>query len=102
MTIAEVKAHEEKVSAQLHEAKALLEQIEAHAKKNKAQAQIEKINQLNAKHQEIEKKWHHQLKTVGAAALAVKVKNGIEADLTKLKSSAEEVATNVNSSAQTK
>jgi hypothetical protein len=56
MTIAEVKAHEEKISAQLHEAKALLEEFEAHARKNKAQAEIEKITGLKAKKQEIEKK----------------------------------------------
>jgi len=92
MTIAEVKAHEEKVSAQLHEAKALLDEIEAHARKRKAQAEIDTINRLKTKKQEIEKKWQQHLKTAGEAALALKIKADIEADLAKLKTSSEEVA----------
>jgi hypothetical protein len=93
MTIAEMKAHEEKISAQLHEAKALLNEVEAHARKKKAQAEIEKINNLKTKNQEIEKKWHQHLKTAGEAALALKIKADIEAELAKLKTSAKEVAT---------
>lgn len=92
MTIAEIKAHEKKISAQFDEAKALLEEVEAHAKKNKAQAEIDKINGLKTKKQEIEKRWQHHLKTAAEAALALKTKADIEADLTKLKSSLEEVA----------
>jgi methyl coenzyme M reductase subunit C-like uncharacterized protein (methanogenesis marker protein 7) len=101
MTIAEVKAHEEKISAQLHEAKALLDQIEAHAKKHKAQAEIDKLNGLKTKKQEIEKKWQQHLKTAGEAVLALKIKADIEADLAKLKTSLEEVATKLKSHSAT-
>jgi len=89
MTIAEVKAYQEKIGAQLHEAKALLEEVEADAKKNKAQAEIERLNALKTKKQEIENKWHRHLKTVGETALALKVKSEIEADLAKFKNSLE-------------
>lgn len=93
MTIAEVKAHQEKIQAQLHEAKALLDEFEAHAKKNKAQAEIDKISALKTKKQEIEKKFQHHLKTAGEAALALKVTAEIEADLAKLKGSMDDVTT---------
>lgn len=91
MTITEVKAHQEKINAQLHEAKALLDEVEAHAKKNKAQAEIDRIDALKMKKQEIEKKFQHHLKTAGAAALALNVTAEIEADLARLKSSMNEV-----------
>ena len=93
MTIAEVKAHEEKISAQLHEAKALLEQVEAHARKNKAQAEIEKITGLKAKKQEIETKLQQLAKTGIEAKAAVQIKADIEAEVTKLKTSLGEIAT---------
>lgn len=96
MSIQEVKAHEEKINAQFHEAKALLDDIEAHARKRKAQAELEKINAMKTKKQEIENKWHHHLKTVGAAAVALKVKSDVEAELAKLKTSLEEFASKQN------
>jgi hypothetical protein len=92
MSIQEMKAHEEKISAQLHEVKALIEEVEAHAKKHKAQAEIEKVNDLKAKKQGIEKKWEHHLKTAGEAAVALHAKAEIEAELEKLKSSLEEAS----------
>jgi hypothetical protein len=101
MTIAEAKAHEEKVSAQMHEVKALLNEIEAYARKNKAQAEIDKINGLKTKKEEIEKKWKQHLKTAGEAALALKIKADIEADLAKLKTSLEEVATKLRGQSET-
>jgi hypothetical protein len=100
MTVAEAKAHEEKISAQLHEAKALIDQVEAHAKKNKAEAQIEKINKAKAKKEAIEKKWHQHLKAAGAAAVAIKIKNDVEADLAQLKSFLQETAAQLESQAQ--
>jgi len=102
MTIAEVKAHQEKINAQLHEAKALLDEAEAHAKKNKAQAEIDKINVLKTKKQEIEKKFQHHLKTAGAAALALNVKAEIEAELAKLKNSIDEVTAKFTSQSAAK
>jgi len=92
MTISEVKAHEEKITAKLHEVKALLEAVEAHAKKNKAQSEIAKINAFKTKKEEIEKRFHHHLKTVGEAAVALKIKSEIEPELEKLRSSLQEVA----------
>jgi DNA repair exonuclease SbcCD ATPase subunit len=100
MTIAEMKAHHEKINAQLHEAEALIEQIEAHARKNKAQSEIERLNDLKTKKQEIEKKWRKHLRTAGEAALALKVKADIEAGLAKLKGSLEEVSAQVQSQVQ--
>jgi len=91
MTIAEIKAHREEIDARLHEAKALLDEVEAHAKKNKAQAEIERLKALKVKKEEIEKKWHRHLKTAGEAALALKVKSEIEADLEKFKRSLAEI-----------
>jgi hypothetical protein len=93
MTTAEAKAHEEKISAQLHEAKALIEEFEAHARKNKAQAEIDKINALKTKRQEVEKKLHQLLK-VGVGAKAVEqIKADIDAELGKFKASLEEFGT---------
>jgi hypothetical protein len=99
MTIAEIKAHEEKINAQLHEAKALLEQVEAHAKKTKAQAEIDKINALKTRKQEIEKKVHKLLKTAVEAKAAVQIKADIDAELAKLKTSLDEVGTKLKSQA---
>ena len=101
MTVAEIKAHEEKISAQLHEAKALLEEFEAHAKKNKAQAEIEKITGLKTKREEIEKKLHKLLKTAVEAKTAAQVKAAIDADLATLKTSLEEVGTKIKSQSAT-
>jgi DNA repair exonuclease SbcCD ATPase subunit len=97
MTVAEVKAHQEKISAQLHEAKALIEEFEAHARKHKAQAEIEKITSLKSKRQGIEKKLHQLLKTAVEAKAAVQMKAGIDAELDQLKTSLEEVGTRLKS-----
>ena len=51
MNIAEIKAYQEKVNAQLQEAKAVLNGMEAHAKGKLAQSEIDAINRLKAKHQ---------------------------------------------------
>jgi Tfp pilus assembly protein PilE len=101
MSVTEVKAHEEKISAQLHEAKALLEEFEAHARKNKAQAEIEKITGLKTKQQEIEKKLQQLAKTGIAAKAAVQIKADIEAEVAKLKTSLGEIATRIKSNAST-
>jgi hypothetical protein len=92
MNIAEAKAYQEKVNAQLHEAKALLDGFEAHAKGKLAQSEIDTISRLKAKHQEIEKKVHHEVKTAGEVALAAKVKSDIDADLAKFKTSVAELS----------
>jgi hypothetical protein len=102
MTVAEIKAHEQKISAQLHEAKALLEEFEAHARKKKAQAEIEKITALNTKRQEIDKKLHQLLKTGVEAKVAVQIKADIDAELVKLKTSLEDLSTKFQSQSSTK
>ena len=92
MTISEVKAHEEKVAAQLHEVKALLEAVEAHARKNKVQSELDKIQTFKTKKEEIEKRFQQHLKTAGEAAVVLKLKSEIQPELAKLKSSLQEIA----------
>jgi hypothetical protein len=101
MTIAEVKAHGEKLSAQLNEAKALLDEFEAHAKKNKAQAEIDAINELKAKKQELDKKLQ-DLKSAGEEKVGADVKARIEADIAKFKASLESFRTKHKSHPATK
>jgi ribosomal protein L7/L12 len=50
MNVAEIKAYQAKVGAQLQEAKALLNGFEAHAKGKLAQSEIDTISSLKAKH----------------------------------------------------
>jgi hypothetical protein len=97
MNITEVKAYQEKVDAQLHEAKALLDGFEAHVKGKLAQSEIDTISRLKVKHQEIDKKVHHDLKTAGEVAVAAKVKSDIDAEIAKFKSSLAQLAAKVKS-----
>jgi len=85
------KAFEEKISAQLQQAKAQLGELEAHAKSKMAQAEIDTINHLKTKQQEIDKK-RQDLKTTGEAKVE-QVKAEIDADVAKLKTSLAELAT---------
>ena len=96
MNIAEMKAYQEKVNAQLQEAKAVLNGLEAHAKGKLAQSEIDAINRLKAKHQEIEKKVHHDLKTAGEVAVAAKMKTDIDSEVAKFKTSLDQVSAKVN------
>ena len=97
MNVAEVKAYQDKVNAQLHEAKALLEGFEAHAKGKLAQSQIDVISRLKTKHQEIEKKAQHDLKTTGEVAIAAKTKSDIDAEIAKLRDSITQLAAKAKS-----
>ena len=92
MNIAEIKAYQEKINAQLLEAKALLNGFEAHAKGKLAQSEIDTIARLKAKNQEIDKKLHHDLKTAGEVAVAAKVKADIDAEMAKFKTSVDQLA----------
>ena len=87
MNISEIKAYQEKISAQLQEAKALLNGFEAHAKGKLAQSEIDTIAQLKAKNQEIDKKVHNDLKAAGAVAVAAKIKSDIDGEIAKFKTS---------------
>jgi hypothetical protein len=95
MNIPEIKAYQEKVSAQLQEAKAVLNGLEAHAKGKLAQSEIDTIARLKAKHQEIDNKVHHDLKATGAVVLAAKIKSDIDAEVTKFKTSVDQLSAKV-------
>jgi hypothetical protein len=97
MNIAEIKAYQEKIDAQLHEAKALLNGFEAHAKGKFAQSEIDAISRLKAKHQEIDKKVHLDLRTTGEVAVAAKVKSDIDAEIAKFKVSLNQLAAKAKS-----
>ncbi len=86
-----IKAYEEKIGAQLQQAKAQLAEFEAHAKGKIAQAEIDALQRLKTKHHEIEKK-HQELKTVGDAKFE-QVKTDIDTHLANLKTSLAELAT---------
>ena len=85
MNLAEIRAYQAKVSAQLQEAKAVLAGLEAHAKGQLAQTEIDAIAHLRTMHKEIDKKVHNDLKATSAIAMAAKVKSDIDAEMTKFK-----------------
>jgi len=97
MNIAEVKAYQEKIGAQLQEAKAVLNGFEAHAKGKLAQSEIDTITRLKAKNQEIEKKVHHDLKAAGEVAVAAKIKSEVDAEMTKFKASLDQLSSRIES-----
>ena len=86
----ETKAYEEKIQAQLQQARAQLDELGARAKGKVSQAVIDSINHLKTKHEEIEKK-RQELKTTGDAK-AEQVKAEIDAGVAKLKTSVAELA----------
>src|SRR5262249_48376111 len=88
-------AYEEKIDAQLQQAKAQLGEFEARAKSKKAQAEIEAINHLRTKHQEIEKR-RQNLKTIGEAKVE-QFKAEIDAEVAKLKTSLTELSAKLKS-----
>jgi hypothetical protein len=97
MNVAEIKAYQEKVRAQLQEAKAVLNGFEAHAKGKLAQSEIDTIAHLKAKNQEIDKKVHQDLKVTGEVTLVAKIKSDIDAEMAKFKASLDQLNTKVKS-----
>lgn len=95
----EMKAYEEKVSAQLREAKAKIDEFQAHVKGKAAEAEVHAIDTLKTKQQEIEKK-RQELKTAGEAR-AAQIKAEIDAGLANLKSSSEQLAAKIKAHAAT-
>jgi len=87
----DTKAYEEKINAQLQQAKAQLSEFEANVKAKASPAQTEIINRLKAKHQEIDKK-RQELKTASEPK-AGQVKAEIDNDVAKLKTSLADLAT---------
>ena len=95
-----MKAFEDKLSAQLQDAKAKLEGIEAQAKGKMAQAEIDALNGLKTKRQEIDKK-RQDLKASGEAK-AAQIKADVEADMAKFKTSLDQFSTKFKSHPVTK
>ena len=97
---AAIKAYEEKISAQLQQAKAQLGEFEARAKGKVAQAEIDTINHLQTKYQQIDKK-RQELGTAGEARFE-QVKGEIDAEVARFKTSLAELGTRLKSEAQKK
>lgn len=95
----EPKTFEEKVSAHLHDAKSQIEAIEASAKGELAQAEVDAINSLKKQRQEIEKK-SQDLKTSGQER-AAQIKAEIEADIAKFNAAVERFGAKLKSKAAT-
>jgi hypothetical protein len=86
-----IKLFEEKIHAELQQAKAQLDEFDARAKGKMSQAEIETINHLKAKKQEIDKK-RQELKTLGEAKRE-QAKAQIDAEMSKFKASVAELGT---------
>jgi hypothetical protein len=87
---ATVKIYEDKINAQIQEAKAKLDQFEAQAKKQGAQAELTAINHLKTAKQNIDRKLQ-DLKTTHETHVA-RAKADIEAEVTNFKASIDELA----------
>jgi hypothetical protein len=83
------KAYEEKIRAELQQAKAQLVELEARAKSDIAQAGTDLVKDVKARRHEIEEKLQ-EMKTTGDAN-AEQVKADIEAKVAKMKSSLTEL-----------
>jgi hypothetical protein len=95
---AQIKAYEEKIRAELQKTKAHVVELEARAKSDFAQAQIDLLKDVKAFQKEIEEKLH-ELKTTGDGN-AEQVKTYIDAKMAKLKSSLEQLAGKVKAHAK--
>jgi guanylate kinase len=95
-----IKAYEEKISAQLQQAKAQLVEFEARAKGKAAHAEIDIINRLKTKHEEIDKK-RQDLKAVGEAKID-QAKAEIDSEVAKLKTSLADLAAKLRIEPRTK
>jgi hypothetical protein len=97
---ATLKAYQDKITAQIQEAKSTLEQFEAKAKEKKAEAEITAINKLKTTKQNIDQKLQ-DLKTTNSAHMT-QAKAEIDAEVAKFKASIDEVAAKVKSYSATK
>jgi predicted RNA-binding protein with PIN domain len=80
-----LRAYQDKISAQVQESKARLQQLEAKAKEKKAQADIATIDTLNTAQEYIDRKVA-DLKTTHAANIS-RAKADIDADVATFKAS---------------
>ena len=85
-----IKAYQDKISAQVQEAKARLELVEAAARQKKASSELAAINSLMAAWQGIETRIK-DLKTTHETNVS-RAKAEIDADVAKFKASIEELA----------
>ena len=95
---AQIKAYEEKIRAELQKRRAEIMELEAGAKSDFAQAQIDLLKDAKAFQKEIEEKLH-ELKTTGDGN-AEQVKAYIDAKMAKLKNSLEQLASKVKGHAK--
>jgi hypothetical protein len=86
---ATLKAFQEKVTAQMHDAKAKLDELEARAKEKRAQAQLTAVNNLKATREHISKKVQ-DLKTTHASNVA-RAKADIDEAVAEFKSAISKV-----------
>ena len=85
-----LKTYEDKITAQIQEAKARLEQFEAKARDKKAQGETAAIDSLKTAKQNIDRKLQ-DLKTTHDTNVA-RAKADIDADVAKFKASIDELA----------
>jgi hypothetical protein len=84
-----LKAFEDKIKAQVGDAKSKLDQLEARAREKRAEAEATTINGLNATKQNIDRKLQ-DLKATHDAHVA-HAKSDIESDVAKFKASVDEL-----------
>jgi capsule polysaccharide export protein KpsE/RkpR len=94
-----LKAFEEKLRTQLQQTKSQLEAFESSAKSTMTRAEIETIHHLQTMRQEIEKK-HRELKIAGEEKVQ-QVRTELDAEMTKLKTSLQQLATILRSETHT-
>lgn len=97
---ATLKAYQDKIAAQIQEAKSTLEQFEAKAKEKKAEAEVATINKLKTAKQNIDQKLQ-DLKTTNSAHVT-QAKAEIDAEVAKFKASMDEIATKLKTHSATK
>jgi predicted neutral ceramidase superfamily lipid hydrolase len=88
---ATLKAYQDKIKNQVREAKTKLEELEAKAREQQAQAETATINRLKTTKESIDRKVQN-LTTTNEAQLA-QAKADVEAEAAKFKSSVDELAT---------
>jgi len=88
-----VKAYQDKISAEVQESKARLQQVEAKAKEKKAQADIATIKTLRTAQEYIDRKVA-DLKTTHAANMS-RAKADIDADVATFKASVDRLTASV-------
>lgn len=93
-TSATLKAYEDKLNAQILEAKAKLEQVEAKAAGQRTQAENKTIEQLKTTRQNLEQKVR-ELKTTQGANLE-RAKGDISAEVAKLHTSIDQLTAEFN------